>query len=223
VIECDYCDGRKFYTYNVDVDHPYFGRAFPCPKCNKPALDALCGLRTHEREITLKTLRVTSATPCTAEIKRRAQAFIGNPRGLLPIYGTNGNGKTIALMAIVNACIEKGIEARYITGHELMDYLKEAFDPKVMDTDIARINRLARIPVLVIDELEKAKDTEYAADMQQHLINERYRDAKILGTVICWNGEMNTLPWPAVVSRLSEYKPVKNTDPDLRAAIGEMK
>lgn len=200
----------------------YFGRVFPCPQCNKPALDAVCGLRTHERAMTLDRLK-TEGRPGAAEMKRRAAEFIQNPYGLLSLYGDNGNGKTLVAMAIVNAMLERGIQARYLTGTELMMYLKEAFDPQVMDTDRARIERLARLPVLVIDEFEKVNPTPYASDMQQFLVNERYRNRQTVGTVFVWNGDLETLAWPAVVSRIKEFPAVHNTDLDLRPAIGARK
>ncbi len=153
-------------------------------------------------------------------MKEAAEKFISNPRGFLSFFGGYGTGKTIALQAIVNECNERGIEAIYLTAHELMDYLYEAFDPKVMETDRGRVNRLASVPVLVIDELDKARDTPYAADMQFHLFDTRYRRAHELGTVLAWNGDLNTLPWPAVVSRISEFRHIQVSDSDMRPVIG---
>lgn len=156
-------------------------------------------------------------------MKRAGLKFLADPVGFLSVYGPCGNAKTILLQAIVNECLRKGIEARYLTAHELMDYLKEAFDPHIMETDRGRIARLAAVQVLCIDEMDKAAPTPYASEMQQHLINDRYRNADVLGTVFAWNGDINTLPWPAVVSRIREYPYIDNQDPDLRPAIGAAK
>jgi DNA replication protein DnaC len=155
-------------------------------------------------------------------MKSVGERFIESPNGFLSVFGPCGNAKTLLLQAIVNACISRGIEARYMTAHELLDHLREAFDPKVQETDIGRIHRLAKVQVLCIDELDKAKNTEWAADMQNHLINERYRNARVLGTVFAWNGDLSTLPWPAVVSRMSEFPCIHNEDKDMRPSIGEI-
>jgi chromosomal replication initiation ATPase DnaA len=219
---CEYCQDVHFVRYDYPVGHPRFGLISPCPKCNQKAIDAACGLKTHERAVTLDKL-ITVNRPGAQAMKRAGLKFLANPVGFLSVYGPCGNAKTILLQAIVNACLASGIEARYLTAHELMDYLKEAFDPHIMETDIGRIRRLANIPVLAIDEMDKAKNTEYSADMQQHLINERYRNANVLGTVFAWNGTLDTLPWPAVVSRISEYPHIENKDEDLRPAIGAAK
>ncbi len=207
---------------DLPVGHPQFGKISPCPKCNQKAIDAVCGLKTSERGVNLDGL-ITAGRPGAQAMKRAGLKFIADPRGFLSVYGPCGNAKTVLLQSIVNACLARGVEAQYLTAHELMDYLKEAFDPRVMETDIGRIRRLAAIPVLCIDEMDKASPTPYASDMQQHLINERYRNADVLGTVFAWNGTIDTLPWPAVVSRIREFTHIENNDPDLRPAIGDAK
>lgn len=222
MFKCAFCEDTKFIREDLPVGHPRFGQIMPCPKCNVAAIDAACGLQAHERGITLAQL-ITNGRPSARAMKEHGELFIQDPTGFLSVYGDWGNGKTVLLQSIVNGCLAEGIEAVYLTAHELLDYLKEAFDPKVMDTDIARIRRLARVQVLCIDELDKAKDTAYAADMQQHLLNERYRNARQLGTVLAWNGGLDALPWPAVVSRIREFVHIENKDPDLRPAIGNAK
>ena len=152
-----------------------------------------------------------------------ASKFIYRPRGFLSFHGGNGTGKTKAAMAIINAIVARGIEARYITASELLAYMRDTFNDATKQTDYDRIHELARIPVLCIDELDKLRDTPYSREIQQELINLRYRDAEILGTVLVWNGELNDLPWPAVISRVSEFTVIKNSDPDMRKLIGEIK
>lgn len=208
--------------YDVPFGHAKFGKIDPCPKCNQAAVTYNSGLQPHERGITVDNI-ITAGRPDALRMRGAVERFIAQPVGFLSIYGSYGNAKTVALMAIVNACLAKNIEARYLTAHQLMDFLYEAFDQKVMETDRGRIKRLAEIPVLVIDELDKARDTAYAKDMQQHLIDERYRNAGTLGTVFAWNGDLSTIPWGAVVSRMREFPTVENLDQDMRPAIGKAK
>lgn len=212
----------KFLRYDVPVSDYRFGKISPCPKCNQETVTVNSGLQSHERSITIANL-ISAGRDDAQKMKSAAVAFIEKPTGFLSFYGSYGNGKTIALMAIVNACISKGIDARYLTAHQLMDYLYDAFDKKVMETDRGRIERLAKIPVLAIDEFDKARDTPYASDMQQHLIDERYRNKSTLGTVFSWNGDFSTIPWGAVVSRMREFPAIENRDSDMRPAIGKAK
>ena len=165
---------------------------------------------------------LTAERPGAARMKYVSERFIKKPVGLAAFFGGYGNGKTLALQAIVNGCLARGVEARYLTGKELVMYLREAFDPLVKETDVARINQLARVPVLCIDELADAGNTPYAREMQQHLINARYRYASTLGTVFAWNVTWADIPWPGVVSRIREfdYNVVEVKDADLRPALG---
>ena len=165
----------------------------------------------------------TAGRPATKLMVDAASKFIYRPRGFLSFHGGNGTGKTKAAMAIINAIVARGIEARYITASELLAYMRDTFNDATKQTDYDRIHELARIPVLCIDELDKLRDTPYSREIQQELINLRYRDAEILGTVLVWNGELNDLPWPAVISRVSEFTVIKNSDPDIRKLIGEIK
>jgi hypothetical protein len=31
--DCDVCRGKYFVRHDVDIDHPDFGKVFPCPAC----------------------------------------------------------------------------------------------------------------------------------------------------------------------------------------------
>lgn len=219
---CPECNGQRYFHYDVGMDHPYFGRAFPCPVCNQATLDNLCGLKAHERGIALEHIHLTSR-PATTKAVQAARDFIAAPRGFFSVHGNYGNGKTTILMAVVNALISKGIESRYITAASLLAYLRETFNEETQESDYDRLHELARVPVLCVDEMDKLRDTPYSRELQQELINLRYRDAGVLGTVLAWNGALNDLPFPAIVSRLSEFVVVHNTDSDMRRLIGDLK
>jgi hypothetical protein len=222
VLECDGCGDTRFFRYEVSVTDPRFGRLFPCPKCNQEGVAALCGLHSHERTINIHDLDADTRPGAQAMV-RAGELFIRNPVGFLSVCGSWGNGKTILLMGIVNACLTRGIEARYLTAQALKDYLYEAFDKAILDTDRGRVSKLAALPVLVIDEFHTAHNTPYAEDMQRHLIDERYRNKGTLGTVFAWNGDADTIPWPMVRSRMSEFPIIYNVDDDMRPMLGEAK
>ena len=217
---CSGCTGQKYYKYDVPVGHVYFGRMFPCPTCNQIEVDYQSGLNLKERTITLDAINTTNR-PHTLKMKQAAQKFITAPRGFLSFHGGNGTGKTMLLMAMINALTAKGIEARYLTAADLLATMRDTFNSETMETDYSRIHKFAAIPVLIIDEMDKLRDTPYSREIQQELINLRYREADILGTVLAWNGELDSLPWPAVISRLSEFVVIKNNDSDMRKLIGE--
>lgn len=150
-----------------------------------------------------------------------ARNFVEKQAGFLTVYGPYGNGKTTILKAIVNECVELGIPAKYVTMTEVMNYARDAFESeKAGDTDYGRITDLAKYKILVIDEVDKARVTDYAKEVQTHLFDVRYRKAHELGTVVAWNGSFESLDLPWVRSRLSQFVVVENRDSDMRPALG---
>ena len=219
---CSNCDDKRYYRYDVEPGHVFFGKLFPCPECNKQEVDYNSGLRERERNITLDMVKTANRTG-TQNMVAAARKFIAKPSGFLSLHGANGTGKTMITQAIVNAATSKGIEARYLTASELSAALRETFKDGAKDTDYSLLHKFAKIPVLIIDELDKLRDTPYSREIQQELINLRYRDADILGTVLAWNGELEDLPWQAVISRASEFVVVRNVDVDMRKLLGDVK
>lgn len=176
-----------------------------------------------ERNVRFADL-VVDGRPGASAMLDAAQAFIRGGRvGFLTIHGGYGNGKSTLLKAIVNDCIEQCVDVRYVTMTEVMVYAREAFDSEQRgDTDYGRIARIASIPVLIVDEVEKARVTDYAREVQTHLFDVRYRRSHELGTIVAWNGDFEALDLPWVRSRLSQFPVVFNNDRDMRPLLGGM-
>ena len=217
---CQQCNGSKYIRYDVPLGHPMFGKIFPCQLCNQENVIRASGLNPTEREVSFDALSIPNGTG-TVRMVSAAKRFLQSRKGILSIYGRYGNGKSTVLKAIVAECTRAGIEARYMTMYEVMAYAKEAFESKQQgDSDAGRITRLAQTMVLCIDELDKARLTDYAVEVQTHFFDARYRNADTLGTVVAWNGDLQTIPLPWVMSRLSEFEMVENADPDIRPLLG---
>ena len=219
---CPKCNGQRYLRYDVPLGHPAFGRLVPCPICNADQVTYNSGLNPIERKIVFADID-TQGRPGATKMLAASAEFMQTKSGFLTFHGGYGNGKSTTMKALVNACLTEGIEARYITMNEVMVYAREAFDSaKAGDTDYGRIATLAKIRVLVIDECEKARVTDYAREVQTHLFDVRYRNADTLGTVVAWNGDFKSLELPWVRSRLSEFVVVENKDADMRPLIGGM-
>lgn len=223
-IMCPTCGDTRRIRTDLPVGHPDFGKTQPCPKCNRDALIIQSGINPDERHIRLSDL-VTNGRPGAAKMAQAARTFIdGGFIGSLAFFGDYGNGKSTTMKAIANAAIDAGIETRYMSAKELLDYVREAFDSqKAGDTDAGRITRLASTRLLLIDEMDKARLTEYAREVQTHLFDVRYRQAAQFGTVVAWNGTQRSLELPWVLSRLSEYPMIENKDADMRPTLGRLK
>ena len=218
---CPECQGARHIRYEVEIDDPRFGRLYPCPACNAQEIYEMCGLSESERSISFDDIE-TQGRPGAAAMLSAANVWISGGRiGMLSIHGGYGNGKTTLLKAIVNDGVRAGVDARYITMTEVMVYAREAFDStQAGDSDYGRIARLAKTQVLVIDEVDKARLTEYTREVQTHLFDYRYRHADTVGTVVAWNGEFEAFALPWVRSRLSEGMVVRNADADMRPLLG---
>lgn len=200
--------------------------AMPCPACasrrKAERMQAICGLTDRERQYNLSQIVITNPTGGTARMVKAAQAFIDAPYGLLTIYGTCGNAKTVALQSIVNASLAKGITAIYTTFYDVVAWVKESFNSKDEDSVSVKVNRLRDVPVLCIDELDKVKQTEWVLELQTQLIDLRYRRgvARQCGTVFAMNGNVDALPdWLSSRMRDGRNVLVENNDKDMRPLV----
>lgn len=206
-----------------------------CPDCVKQRridyinhLQEISGLSVTHRMLTLDMIGI-ERRPRTKAMIDMARLFVGNPYGFVTFHGPYGNGKSTALMAIVNACVAKGISAVYITFGDLVGYARAAFSTQ-NDSDWDRIRRLAQVPVLCIDEMspDQVKETDYVRMIQAQIINARYvsGEAGQTGTVVAGNFTLfNETDLPTVsdwiATRLKQGVTVWNNDPDFRPQLGE--
>lgn len=198
-----------------------FGKNFPCPTCNADAVTIRSGLNEMERTVRMRDV-ITDGRPGAARMVKAATEWIATGcKGFLTIHGGVGNAKSTVLKAIVNDCVERGLDVRYVTMTDVMAYAREAFNSDMKgDSDLGRIRELANTQVLIIDEMDKARLSEYAREIQTHLFDARYRNAYTLGTVVTWNGGFDAIDLPWVLSRLSQFTVVENNDPDMRPLLG---
>lgn len=159
----------------------------------------------------------------------QARLFAKEPVGFMTFHGPYGNGKSTVLMAVANACIARGIPSVYIRFSDLVGYARAAFHTQ-NDSDWERIQRLARVAVLCIDEMspDQIKETDYVRMIQADVINARYisGEAGETGTLVAGNfslfRELSTLPtlpdW--IASRIKQGITIWNDDPDFRPQLG---
>jgi hypothetical protein len=188
------CDGSGWYRLDVPLGDPRFGKLQRCV-C-KQAEDAaklqkLCGLTASERDYRLSRILPDGDT---GRMVQAASDFIPSPTGILTLWGTTGNAKTVVLMSIVNECVERGTGAVYLTGFDLVGYIRDAF--KEDESALARIE----------EQITELIDRRYRLGLEGGY-----------GTVIAMNKNPNELPtW--IYSRLSDgrNKIIQNKDEDMR-------
>ncbi|MBR4859337.1 MAG: ATP-binding protein [Clostridia bacterium] len=87
----------------------------------------------------------------------------------LILWGDKGRGKSFYAGCICNRLISKGIQAYAITEPQIINDMFKAVDKNEY------INRLARYPLLLIDDFGAARATEYSREQIYTIVDERYK------------------------------------------------
>lgn len=118
-------------------------------------------------------------------------------KGLI-FYGTVGTGKTYLAACIANALIDKGIPCIVTSVHRFLNTMPGMFEGRQ-----EYIDKLNSADLLILDDLESERDTEFTREMVYSIIDGRYR-AK-LPLIVTTNLTAEKLKNPAEMSRQRTY------------------
>jgi len=194
---CPHCGGLGYVRENVPVDHPHFGKLFPCT-CKQAEIEQQRAERlravsnlTHLSHMTFDAFvpEGYGLSPDKASNLRGAFEAAGHyaeePRGWLILLGGYGCGKTHLAAAIANRCVERGQAVLFVTVPDLLDYLRAAFSPASATRYDQRFDEVREAPVLVLDDLGTQSSTSWAQEKLFQILN--YRHNARLPTVITSN------------------------------------
>lgn len=120
-----------------------------------------------------------------------AKEFASGPVGWLVFEGSTGSGKTHLAAAIVNAIIERGSPAKYISALDIPDMLRnERFDDD--DAESGTFESLLDAPTLVIDDLGAQQATNWIDSKIDQLLTHRFNGR--LPTVIVLAKPVSEMP-----------------------------
>lgn len=231
---CPTCKGAEYLRMNVPIGHPRFGKMEPCPDCRgrrvaeelQRTLTATSGLLPGEQGLTLED--IFDRGEGSHLMLTQARRMIERPYGLLTIWGGPGNGKTLTLQVLVNHFMAIGKPAIYARLADLLEYLRTGYDDSEPLKTSARYQKVVTCKLLALDELDKARMTEWAREVVFTLIDDRYRYGRERGelqrhTVIAMNDNPEMALDSYLVSRLrydllgpDGFRIVRNADPDAR-------
>jgi len=97
-----------------------------------------------------------------------------DPSGWLCFMGDYGSGKTHLAAAIANDLNERGKDVMFATTPDLLDYLRQAFDPHSQSRFDKRLRDILRIPILILDDLSLASATTWSQEKLFQIIDYRY-------------------------------------------------
>jgi DNA replication protein DnaC len=108
-------------------------------------------------------------TPELVKHLETAKKFAACPEGKLVMLGENGNGKNHLAASILKTT--RGLIYR---AYEIGLILRQIINGSAEETEYGFLKRLCETPVLVIDEVEKLKDSEAKNHWLSYVVGKRY-------------------------------------------------
>jgi len=193
------CRGQGFVVPDLPLHTPGYGRATRCPVCNAN-YGRVCGLTDQEQAYTVDSLAGAGLMPAT--LRWLCGHVIGNPAGMVTLWGSYGTAKTMAVQIIVAALVRNRYAARFYHAKQVE---QGWFDD--LDSDRLNMQVYLHTPILAIDELDKVNvKSDWVRQQFQRLLDYRYRMA-VAGkqlTLITLNGDPAQVLPGDVASRLAD-------------------
>lgn len=100
-----------------------------------------------------------------------ARAFANHPQGTLALFGSYGVGKTHLLAAIANQFVRREKPCLYVSAITLFEVLQERIQQGREYHDL--LKRAIHTPLLLMDDLDKVKPSEFRESIYYLLIDKR--------------------------------------------------
>lgn len=177
--DCPDCGGSGFIpvvsTEDVLGTKQEVTRTAFCPRRVEKTRMGGSGLVGAEFDLTWESLSAGINLPVAVNTVKAAMA---RGTGWVFLHGGYGTAKTLILKIALAEWLRRGGTGAYTSMSEILDNLRAAFDAKNPSAESeARLERWQSIPLLVIDEFDRVKDTEYAAERRFRLMDDRYTRA----------------------------------------------
>ena len=166
--------------YRVEYDY-----SAPCEYCTllrvdrqRAELQKVSMLTGQEQKLRLSGIR-TQGRPDTLAMVQACREMVEHQAFMLTIWGTNGNAKSAALVAMVNEFLDRGTPAVYLPAYDMLNWIQEAIgsDGKVKsESAFDRLERLKSVRMLAIDEFQAIKTTDWRLEQMRNIIDRRWRD-----------------------------------------------
>lgn len=134
---------------------------------------------------------------------RTASAYAANPQGWLVLHGSYAVGKTHLAAAIANHNVQQGVPVVFVTVLDLMDHLRQTFNPKAPVSFDERFHMIREAKLLVLDDLSTANASSWAKEKLFQIIDYRYINQ--LPTVITFSDPINQVD-QRMMSRISDQR-----------------
>ncbi len=161
---------------------PQSAQASKCPGC----FNFLKASRLTTEEQKVELAHITGGGQM-ALLRALGETILNDAMGWFTLWGGTGSAKTLFLHALTVAFCKGQRQAVYYHAADLCDGLYKDFD----DPDVSNREFYRRVDVLVIDELDKFRFTEWSRKELQALLDHRYRRMKTHVTLFATNKDPN--------------------------------
>lgn len=180
VADCKECDGNGYIRFINENNYEVLGK---CPTCslirNNIRRYNLTKIPSKFSNILMVDTYIPKKVDQQKALKYVKDSFIKhypNEKGFL-LMGPSGVGKThLAIGAISELSLEKGVSCMFKDFFLLLAELRQAYSEGVSENEILR--PLIDAEVLVIDEMGKGKCSEWEINILDQLISNRYNSSK---------------------------------------------
>jgi hypothetical protein len=185
----------------------------PCPDCTGVA----SGRSGHVAGLPPAlptTLSALGAYDHQAAAVDAVERLLKRPWGWLTLQGGYGSGKSTLVGATLGELARRGLDGAYWTASDLLRTLREAVGSGAYTSTL---DRIARTPVLALDELDAFRLTEFAEEALIELFGRRYAMTGAVTLLAC-NVLGDPIP-PRIVSRARDkrFQVVDLGEADLRS------
>ena len=168
--DCPICGG-------IGYVQDEFGKVNACPNVSSLMLfpGERYGLSLSERGLTWEQVSpVNGVETALAQVRQALE----RGAGFVYLWGPPGLAKTLLLKTAVALSLEAHQAAAYTRMVEILDDMRAAFDARDPSGESQRrLDWWAGLPVLAIDEFDRLRETEYAAERRFLLMDRRYESA----------------------------------------------
>lgn len=222
---CPDCNGSGFIRKDVELGHADFGKLFPCPQVPARTLFDFPkhGIRPGDKS----SWDSLEQVPGVVAMRKAIEDLLTRGYGMLYLWSVEpGQAKTVALKIAVIQSLESKRPACYTRMADILENLRSVYGEYVdkRQTAESRLNFWQGVPLLAIDEFEKARETEFTAEKRFALVDARYDmniERKVGMTIIAGNQDPETFEDKFLRSRLLDGRcsVVRLSGVDMRPAM----
>lgn len=205
---CENCQGVGFVSLGeFEIGDPRFGKIKPCPRCNPRRVSApdRFGMLHTDYDLCWRDLVAVPGSNALAAL-RAVRGVVEAGCGGVYLWGPYGVAKTAILKIATAEWLRTGRFGAYLLFSDLLDEIRAGFGGEAQASAYERLQTWGGYAFLALDELDKARATEFAQETQFRLLDRRYERVTRAWesvTLIASNEPPSSLP-PALRSRLSD-------------------